>query len=138
MSQRPSGVAVKAVMPLLCPFSRRAGAGSGSPAFSGRSQTSNCPSEFPAAIRRDEPTKVTAVTSPASQVTLQASAALSKLIMVPASSSDNFLDDIAAFAGRPDRAGADEVFDARVDAQQRVDRREQIAFGDTIFFGIAA
>src|SRR5258708_6361552 len=65
-------------MTLSWPSRRRWGVGTGAPAFSGSSQGRIWPRLLPAASLRVGPRKHTEVTQSASQVSVQASAALSK------------------------------------------------------------
>src|SRR5262245_45596040 len=100
MSQRPSDVLSSLEITLVCPSNRRAGR-AGAPScsadaflapvfsgfsgsrsgFSGRSQTRISPRLLPAASRRELPIKLTAETQSASQGSVQASVALSKVIV---------------------------------------------------------
>src|SRR5947209_1882130 len=66
-------------MTLLCPSSRRRGAGAVAVGLSGRSQRRIWPRLLPAARRRVEPRKQTEVTQSASHGSVQARLALSKL-----------------------------------------------------------
>src|SRR5688572_19074543 len=111
-------------MAFVCPSSRRAGLGAGSPAFSGKSQTRTWPRLLPAATRR-VPRKATAVTQSASHGSVQARAALSKESGMWL--TQERLEGLGLFRCQPHRPGAGVVLGPRVDPESRVDGREQVA-----------
>src|SRR3954470_12393022 len=74
MSVLPSGVAASREITLVWPSSRATGFGTSPPTLSGSSHRRISPRLLPAATRRDEPKKVTAVTQSASHWRFQACA----------------------------------------------------------------
>src|SRR5262245_57269922 len=72
MSVFPSGEAASREMTLVCASSFASGLGASPPGLSGSSHKRIWPRLLPAAIRRDDPSHVTAVTQSASQVRFHA------------------------------------------------------------------
>src|SRR5262249_49538485 len=120
--------------------SRRVGCGAGPPSFSGRSHTRICPRLLPAATLRVEPSQQTDVTQSASQGSVQARAALSKLTIsaISLSSAHQLAQRLRPFRRGPDRPGADKVLGPRVDAQGAVNGSEQVALADGVVLDVLA